>query len=337
MSTSRYPKHPPAVRKPNIMKIRLPLVVSCFISTLTLAESALATASAELYTGESYYLGRFEARIRYAPGAGVVSSFFLWKDGSEISGNYWNELDFEKLDADCHMKTNAFYGNPGGVHSQSALVSLDMCGEFHTYKYEWTPEYIAWFIDDVEVRRETGATAAAYADNATAGMQIRFNVWPGDASFGGIFDPSILPVYQYVDWVQYSAYVNGEFQLEWREDFDAGTLPAGWLTGSWGSPKNLSSHVPQNVGVVDGYAVLALTADNALGVDGAAPDGPSVNTSTTGAAYGSYGEDPNACGCRVGPARGGAFASTLLLGAALVGGFRRRRRQRASDPRALPC
>src|SRR5688572_21234220 len=135
------------------MKIRLLFVLPCVVSVLTSAGSALATGSAELYTGESYYYGKFEARIRYAPGAGVVSSFFLWKDGSEVSGTFWNELDFEKLDADCHLVTNAFFGNPGSVHTAPAALSQDLCGEFHTYKCEWTPESIAWFVDDVEVRR----------------------------------------------------------------------------------------------------------------------------------------------------------------------------------------
>jgi hypothetical protein len=105
-------------------------------------------------------------------------------------------------------------------------------------------------------------------------MQIRFNTWPGDASFGGNFDPAILPIHQYVNWVQYSSYVDGAFQLEWREDFSGATIPSGWQTGTWGSPKNLSTHASANVNIVDGYAVLSLTADDAMGPAGAAPLDP---------------------------------------------------------------
>jgi len=36
--------------------------------------------SAEFYRTQADFYGRFEARIRFAPGEGVVSSFFLWKD-----------------------------------------------------------------------------------------------------------------------------------------------------------------------------------------------------------------------------------------------------------------
>jgi beta-glucanase (GH16 family) len=56
--------------------------------------AASAVQSAELYRTQAYFYGRFEARLRFAPGEGVVSSFFLWKDGSS-STTSWNELDYE--------------------------------------------------------------------------------------------------------------------------------------------------------------------------------------------------------------------------------------------------
>ncbi|HYQ42095.1 MAG TPA: family 16 glycosylhydrolase [Polyangiaceae bacterium] len=249
--------------------LKFPILIAAVLSP----QVCLAVGSAELYTSKSYGYGRFETRARFAPGDGVVSSFFMWKDGSEKAGTFWNELDFEKLGGDCHVQTNPIFGNPSTDHSKQHALQLDLCGAYHTYTYEWTPEAIVWLVDGTEIRRETGATAQAYADNASAGMQIHFNVWPGDATFGGNFSPSILPVHQYVDWVQYSTYQDGAFTLAWREDFDAGTLPDGWLTGSWASPKNHSTHDPENVNFIDGYAVLSLTADDALGPAGAMPSG----------------------------------------------------------------
>src|SRR5690606_41547058 len=65
----------------------------------------------------------------------------------------------------------------------------------------------------------SGESAQAFAQNAAQGMQLRFNIWPGDITFGGNFDPAILPVHQYINWVQYSSYQGGSFQFEWREDF----------------------------------------------------------------------------------------------------------------------
>lgn len=296
------------------------LFLCWFVTTTLLAPTAWATRSAEVYTSMSHGYGRVEARVRFARGDGVVSSFFLWKDGSEVSGTFWNELDFEKLGADCRLETNALYGSPAAVHVQRHDVDPSPCSNFHTYAYEWTPDAIAWYVDDVEIRRDTGDAATAFAENAgTQGMQIRFNVWPGNASFGGNFSPSILPVHQYVDWVAYSSYADGEFTLEWREEFDAESVPTGWLRGSWDSPKGLSTHDAGNVNVVDGYLVLSLTADDAVGPRGARPEGPDGNPPAAGPPGG--GDD----GCSLAaPASDGAAGPVFLLGLIALAGLRRR-------------
>jgi beta-glucanase (GH16 family) len=159
-----------------------------------------------------------------------------------MMGTFWNEMDIEKVQAACLIKSNALYGDPEMTHAQDHASGENLCAGFHTYAMEWTPDYLAWSIDGVEVRRETGEDLAAFRDNVPDGMRIHLNVWPGDASFGGNFDPAILPVHQYVNWVQYSAYVNGAFELRWREDFGGSSLPAGWNAADWDSPKGLSTH-----------------------------------------------------------------------------------------------
>lgn len=339
------------------MRLHCSLVLASAVAISAWSTFAHATSSAEFYTTTSYPYGRFEASIRFPAGSGVVGSYFLWKDGSEQEGIYWNELDFEKVGADCALDSNAFYGDPERVHTQDIPVAADLCAGFHTYSYEWTPEYIAWFVDGTEVRRETGETATAYAENATAGMQIRFNIWPGNASFGGVFDPSILPVYEQVDWVQYSSYANGTFTLAWREDFDAPTPPTGWAMGNWDSPKGLSTHSPSNVSVADGVLMLALTGDEEQGTGGTSSGtggasvgtgDPSVGTGgasvgTGGASVGTGGSmatgggdtaaptgdegDESGCTCRAATSRPrNALGSLLLLGTLLVGWTRRPKR-----------
>jgi endo-1,3-1,4-beta-glycanase ExoK len=318
--------------------IRLGIAAGCFLAVALAPGVARAVGSAEFYTSRSYGYGRFEARIRFAAGDGVISSFFMWKTGSEVSGTFWNELDFEKLGANCHVETNAIYGNPSSNHNRTEQIA-DPCGGYHTYTYEWTPEAIVWLVDGMEIRRETGAVAMAYAQNAaTAGMQLRFNVWPGDASFGGNFSPSILPVHQYVDWVAFASYANGQFTMQWREDFN-GALPTGWASATWGSPKNLSTHKTQNVNIVDGHLVLSLTADNALGPAGAMPGNSGGSGGSAGSGSGSGGggagassggssaggsptggASGSATGGESGSATGGASGSTMTGGATATGG-----------------
>jgi endo-1,3-1,4-beta-glycanase ExoK len=299
----------------------------CFLATTLVPQVASATRSAELYTAASYGYGRVAARIRFAAGDGVVSSFFLWKDGSEITGTFWNELDFEKLGADCHVETNALYGSPVAGNVERHTLDPDPCNEFHTYAYEWTPDAIVWYVDDVELRRATGAAAAAFADNADGGMQIRFNVWPGDASFGGNFSPGILPVHQYIDWVEFSSYADGEFTPEWREDFDGERVPTGWLRGSWSSPKNLSTHDPLNVNIVDGHAVVSLTADDAVGPDGAHPEGGASGVGGTSGVWREPGSGDDD-GCSVAASKAARPTQLMgVLGLLLLGAVRRRKRR----------
>ena len=245
----------------------------CFLSLSVVPRSAFAVKSGELYTSAVHPFGRFEASIKFPQGDGVVGEFFLWKPGSEVSGTFWNELDFEKIGADCQLDTNAYYGNPAAVHTQRFTPSMPVCGSYHTYAFEWTPDYVAWLVDGMQLRRETGETAMAYATNAMAGMQFRFNIWPGDASFGGNFDPNILPVYEEIDWVQYSSFANGTFTVVWRDDFNGASLDARWLAGNWDSPKGLSQHDVRNVGVVNGHAIIALTSDDRVGEGVPPPQG----------------------------------------------------------------
>jgi endo-1,3-1,4-beta-glycanase ExoK len=263
------------------------LLVPIALSALTFAVNAGAVTGAELYRTAGEGPGKFEARVRFAAGDGIISSFFLWKDGSEKSTVFWNELDFEKMGATCQLQTNSIYGLPQSNHEQLPDGLATLCDEYHTYSYEWTPDYIAWAVDGVEVRRETGAAAAAYSENASDGLQMRFNVWPGDASFGGTFDEANLPVYQYVDWAQYASYTPGtgdngtDFTLSWREDFDG--KPKGWAMATWDSPLGLSTHSPENVTFVDGIAVIALTADDAKGYSGIPPQDPAGGGGEDGA------------------------------------------------------
>lgn len=298
--------------------------------------SAFAVQSAELYRTDAYFYGRFEARVQFAPGEGVVSSFFLWKDGNS-STTSWNELDYEKIKAACQLQTNIWSGT-GTQSAQLPSITGDLCGSYHTYTFEWTPDYIAFFIDGTELRRETGSVVAQYTQNAAQGMAMHFNVWVGNKDFGGVFDPSILPVNEYIDWVQYSSYTNGAFQLQWREDFDGPTLPAGWATGTWLSPYNLSMHNPANVSFVNGVAVLSMTADDATGFTGTPPadlDGGAATVADAGTT-GQTSSSGGGCGCDSldGRRLGAAELVAALLGIAGLM-FRRRRARRSAAPVSL--
>ena len=292
------------------------LTLAALLLAMLAPRAASAVRGAELLRTQPYVYGRFEARIRFAPGEGVVSSFFMWKEGSS-SATSWHELDYEKINAACRLQNNVWTGT-GQQSAQTITPAFDICGAYHTYAIEWTPDYIAFLIDGSQMRRVTGAAVTEYTQRVTQGMTFHFNLWPGDASFGGVFNASILPVHQYISWVQYSSYANGAFQLQWREEFNGSTTPTGWTEGNWSSPFNLSTHDPANVNFVNGIAVLSLTADNATGFTGTPPADPSGGggASGTGGAGGTGGGGAGTGGA----GRGGAGGTAGVGGRGGTGG-----------------
>src|SRR4029077_15755398 len=133
-------------------------------------------------------------RVQFPAGDGIVGSFFLWKDGAEMATGFGNELDFEKIGGDRAMQLNAIFRLPPAMHASLASGLGALCAGYHTYMYEWAPDHIAWSVDGVEGQRQTNdETSQAYRDQATPGMQFRFNLWPGTPELGGTFSSSELP------------------------------------------------------------------------------------------------------------------------------------------------
>ena len=238
------------------------------VSTLASA-SASAVQSAELYRTDAFFYGRFEARVQFAPGDGVVSSFFLWKDGSS-STTSWNELDYEKVNAACQLQTNIWSGT-GTQSPQLPSITADLCGGYHTYTFEWTPDYIAWFVDGTQLRRETGSVVAEYTQNAAQGMAIHFNVWVGNAIVRRgprPFHPAgerihrLGPVLVVREW-----HVPAAVARRLRRHDHSRRMGGRELAITYG----LSTHNPANVNFVNGVAVLSMTADDATGYSGTPP------------------------------------------------------------------
>ncbi|HTV23929.1 MAG TPA: glycoside hydrolase family 16 protein [Polyangiaceae bacterium] len=289
-----------------------------FAVALGTESTAQAVTGAELGRNAPGRHGRFEARLMFAPGDGIVSSMFLWKPGSELEDTYWNEIDIEKVGTDCGgYSSNAIYGNPEMQSTERVTTEVDLCAGYHTHSIEWTPDHLIWRLDGTEVRRLDADELAAFEENAPAGMQIRFNLWVGDASFGGSFQSASLPAYQYIDWVAYSSYTpgtggdGGDFTPLWREDFDA-PLGSDWSFGTWASPLGHSVHSPANVTVTGGIGVLSLTDDGATGYSGTPPPGEPTGGGAQGGSSGT-------AGVGAGGPSGGAAGDGVSAGASSGG------------------
>ena len=231
------------------------------------------TRGAEYRTLDSYLYGRFEARIKPSQGDGMLSSFFTFDDPADP----WGEIDIELLGLYDHTVDLNTITTGQASHIRQHYIPFNPHLEFHDYGFEWTPEYVAWFIDGEEIFQQSG-THITEMDSA---QKIMMNIWqPVYADWVGTFDDRILPRFSYYDWVKYSSYTLGtgnhgtdnNFTLEWEDDFSAFDQTR-WEKSdnhTWGG--NQSILVDENAVFDNGMLVLCLTDDDNLGyVDVASP------------------------------------------------------------------
>jgi hypothetical protein len=239
--------------------------VCCF------AESAEAKSykGAEVYSQSQHRFGRVEVRMRMARGSGILSTFFTYKQGSEMAGAAWEEIDVEgfgKSNATA-WQSNILVGNPRMGSEQVHEAGLSLADGYHTFTIEWTPTTVVWLVDGVEARRTNGGQA----NQLTSLHNFRFNIWASDASgWAGAFDAAALPSAQYVNWIRYYRYEGGSFVLDWSDDFNTFDT-ARWAKANWTFDGNLVDFEPNNAVVRDGMLVLCLTAEGQVGCTGAVP------------------------------------------------------------------
>ncbi len=222
--------------------------------TITLLAILICTASlfaqkpyrgAEVFSKEKVLYGKFEMHMKMIEGSGMLSTFYTIKQDDP----YWAELDIEVLGKNNAeiMSTNIFTDGVGGnLVSSPQEIHLDysLADDFHTFTLEWTPNYVAWFIDGVELRRETGDVV----NHLDIPQGYRFNSWiscsPG---WVGPIDRDALPKYQYIDWIEYYSYNESseDFTLEWRDDFDSFNTTR-WAKAQWTFDCNEVDFVTEN-------------------------------------------------------------------------------------------
>jgi hypothetical protein len=235
---------------------------------------------AELYSTELFRFGRFEARMYMAAQSGTVSSMFLYHNDSYMGApEPWREVDIEVLGkSPSKFQSNMITGYAGNqvTSEQHHNLPAPSNSGYHTYAMEWTPDYIAWYIDGVEMRR-TSNPNAQITDLRDTDLGLRFNLWiASDANWVGSFNPQSLPVHQYINWVKVYDYTPGagengsDFTLKWKDDFDRFNTSR-WQKGDWTFDGNLVYLTRSNINVKDGTLIISLTSKDAPGFSGTIP------------------------------------------------------------------
>ncbi|MCQ2960475.1 MAG: family 16 glycosylhydrolase [Bacteroidales bacterium] len=226
---------------------------------------------AELYSKQSFKYGRFEAKMKMSYAPGCVSSMFLYYDLSDTDRDtIWNEIDIEVLGKDStKIQTNIINGNrKNRITSEQVYASgLGLNLDYHTYVIEWTPDYIAWYLDGVEMRRTTPANdEIGQMETLVKDESLRFNVWSDKSTeWVGKINPNKIPTAQYIDYVKVYSYntETKKFTESWTDDFD--TFDSNrWGKGNWDIGQVVLE--PKNVTVEDGKLVLRITKETIYAV-----------------------------------------------------------------------
>jgi predicted secreted protein len=223
---------------------------------------------AEYRTTASYTYGRFEAKIKSAAREGVLCSLFTYYDGTGGVGA-WNEIDIEIMGRYTdEVQFNTI--TPGQVnHVRHQYLKFNPALDFHSYAFEWTPEYVAWFIDGVEVYRQMGT----HIQSLTRPQKLMMNIWnPTYPNWAGKWNPDVLPAFAFYDSVKYYAYTpgtgnygsNNNFTLSWIDEMNVMDA-ARWEKGVHTFDGNNCDFIAANSVFQNGNMALCLTNSTNLG------------------------------------------------------------------------
>ncbi len=139
--------------------------------------------------------GRFEAEIRAAPGAGLITGFFLHRDAPR------QEIDIELAGGDpTRMLVNVYF-NPGDEGAAMAFgyrgspcridLGFDVTLNFHRYAIDWRPGYVAWSVDGRIIHERVGWDPTPLPHLP---MRLHANLWvPRSEELAGQIDHQSLP------------------------------------------------------------------------------------------------------------------------------------------------
>lgn len=336
-------------------RTKLFLGTVCAVLLATTTAEAKAYKGAEVYSRNTYKYGRMEMRMRMIRGSSLVSTFFTYKNGSELAGTPWEEIDLEVFGQnDAKLwQSNIITNFPKDNSQDFHKTDVSLADDYHTFTVEWAPDYVLWMVDGQEVLKTEGGPTK----DLTNPHSLRFNAWSSEtASWAGEFDEAALPAYQFVSWFKYYRYENGKFVLDWADDFNKfdDTL---WAKGNWSFGGNRVDFDPANAVVKDGTLILAITKEAETGFSGTVPvdpqgdiddvappksTGTSTSTSTGGTSGSSSGSSAgsssssnssesqkpaDASGCSYAGQVGSGGLALLLFGLTLLGLRSRRSRK----------
>ncbi|MEU7753912.1 family 16 glycosylhydrolase [Micromonospora sp. NPDC049171] len=155
--------------------------------------------------------GRFEARIKIPRGQGIWPAF--WMLGT---GDGWPDAGEIDIMENIGREPNTVYGtvhgpgySGGGGITGSRTIGAPLADGFHTYRVDWEPNVITWYLDGVQYHRVDPARLGGNRWVFDHPFFMILNVavggnWPGYPDGSTQFPQQML-----VDYVRVSSYTPG--------------------------------------------------------------------------------------------------------------------------------
>lgn len=140
----------------------------------------------------------FEGKFRFeGTQGGMITGFFSLQDFPPGKNEaLHDEIDYEILTTQLgKISTNVFANSADNINPKSIAVPANTFAEFHTYRMEWFPDHVSWFLDGTLIRTVTEHVP-------TQPQTLHLNLWgvpahwgrnPGDPDGPPVGDPSFVP------------------------------------------------------------------------------------------------------------------------------------------------
>jgi beta-glucanase (GH16 family) len=158
--------------------------------------------------------GRFETRLKVPRGQGIWPAF--WMLGDDLGSVGWPASGEIDIMEHIGKEPNTVYGTvhgPGysggeGI-TKGRTLGVPLANDFHTYRVDWEPNLIVWYVDGVEYHRITpgGLGGDKWVFDHPFFMIMNVAVggnWPGMPDGTSTYPQSMT-----VDYVRVSSYVPG--------------------------------------------------------------------------------------------------------------------------------
>lgn len=153
---------------------------------LLLKLPAKTVYGAEIQTREKCHYGSYEVRMKLPDAPSSITGFFLY-----TTPDYDHEIDIEiynQAQADLLFTTYASGKKDKSYHKP---LSFDPTADFHTYRFDYFPSKVAFFIDDILMQ-------TWFEGFTNEPMYLMLNAWYPKWLEG---QPSETDRYLQVDWI----------------------------------------------------------------------------------------------------------------------------------------